>query len=151
MTSKLVHGPLGQTTTDGISSEFHLAPTPKSGHQGGSREKPHSGASSASEATLGALCSWSQHFCNHSSAIIATSELTRQLHHLFHQQLFPTSHKRSPSPHGSGICSVVEAGREVLKPFPQQERRKGQTEAQLHGLVQTTQKPQFSGAGCCTA
>lgn len=32
MTSKLVHGPLGQTTTDGISSEFHLAPTPKSGH-----------------------------------------------------------------------------------------------------------------------
>lgn len=54
--------------------------------------------------------------------------------------------------------AVMGAGREVaealhsqrLMPLPQQRRRKGQTEAQPCGLVQTPQKPQFSGAGCCT-
>lgn len=123
-----------------------------------SGRSPCAGASSACGTALGDLCILTQLFCNHSRATIATSELTQQLHHLFHQQLFPTNPKRSCSPHGSGVCSVVEASREVaealqsqrLMPLPQQGRRKGQTEAQHHGLVQTPQKPQFSGAGCCT-
>lgn len=109
--------------------------------------------------SLLSLWRWSQHSCNQSSAITATSELTQQLDHLFHQQLFHTSHKRSCSPHDSGICSVVEAGRrevaealqsQRLMLLPQQEGRKGHTEAQHHLLVQTPQKPQFSGVGCCT-
>lgn len=108
----------------------------------------YAGTSLGCGATLGLLRSWPQHFWNCSSEATAINELTRQLNRLFSQQFALTSNE-SWSPQGPGLCSVAEADGKVaealqsrtLMPLPWQGRKKGQTEGQFHGFVQTPQKP----------